>query len=89
METHNTSEMQSGSKPSPIQSWLTSADVREICDLAQAAWDQAPGKTRQVRFRWRKIPLVSTLSSLRLLVNDAHGLRSRHSRTRLQPHYRG
>lgn len=59
--------------PSPLQARLTPADIREICDLAQAAWDQASDRTRRVRFRWGTIPLVSTLSSFRMLVNDTHG----------------
>lgn len=58
---------------SPLQAWLTPADVRAICALAQTAWDQAPASARCVRFRWRKIPLVSTRTNLRMLVNDAQG----------------
>lgn len=59
--------------PSPLQSSLSKADVTQICNLAQAAWDQAGPRTRKVSFQWNRIRLVSGLTNFRMIVNDTKG----------------
>jgi hypothetical protein len=52
---------------------LTANEVNELLDAAEVAWNKARPSARKVTFVWHGKRYVSTLSSLRMLVDTEDG----------------
>jgi hypothetical protein len=65
-------------KPEREAPWvkdLSRADKKELCDIAEKAWNAISRSAREAHFRWRGRPLIASHTTFRLLIHNAAGER--------------
>jgi hypothetical protein len=53
---------------------MSRTDAMSLCEAADEAWKRASGRTRKVKFTWRRQRFYSTLTTFRTLVYTPSGV---------------